>query len=42
MDELLAALESRKNKNTPETDGLNKGLLKCAFQKFTDAFSRYE
>jgi len=42
MDELLAALKSLKYRNTPETDGLNKGLLKCVSQKLTDAFPRSE
>ena len=39
MDDLLKSL---KNKNTPETVGLNKDFLKCASQKLTDAFSRSE
>jgi hypothetical protein len=42
MDELLAALRSPKYKNTPETDGLNKELIKCSCQKLTDAFPRFE
>jgi len=42
MDELLAAFKSLKNHYIPETDGLNKELIKCASQKLTDAFSRSE
>jgi hypothetical protein len=42
MEELLAALKSLKYKNTPETDGLNKELFKCAYQKLTDALPRSE
>jgi hypothetical protein len=42
MDELLASLKSFKNKDTPETDGLNKELIKCASQQLTVAFPRSE
>jgi hypothetical protein len=38
VSELVAALESVKNKKTPGSDGLNTEFRKCAYQKILIRF----